>query len=159
MPLTYRSHETGLVLAEHAEDERAVAAALKRLDSRLVLQKHRRDDAPGGWVWKVVCVVSDTYAPIVFTWTDEQGRALPLSSALVDEVQRHTLGARNRGPDADEHNRRLIAEKARDDEREREAIKDDHRARLERGRVCVMMATVKKPRYWQREGRRPGSAR
>ncbi len=64
---------SGLIVARESMDEKAVDRALKRLDDRLVLQKHRRDDAADGWVWKVVCVVpsarvnspkSDAFSPV-----------------------------------------------------------------------------------------------
>lgn len=156
--LVAESRSSGLIVARDAMDENSVARALKQLDSRYVLQKHARDDAPGGFVYKVVCIVSDTRAPVVFTWVDDYGTPMPLSHALVEKVQSLMLGGRNKTPDEDELNHRMIAEKQRDAERLREAVLDDHRPFFERDRVSVAMGTGK-PRYWKREGARPTSGK
>lgn len=143
---------SGLVVARDAMDEASVSRALKALDRRLVLQKHPRDDAPGGWVYKVICIVSDTEAPVVFTWMDEHRHPLPLSHALVDAVAERRLGARNKLESADDFN----ARKTTEIERDRQAISDEiiaeHKPFLTRGRVGVSMADVKPKRYWQRRG-------
>jgi len=130
---------SGLIVARDSMDETSVGRALKRLDGRLVLQKHSRDGVEGGWVYKVICFVNDTYAPVVLTWQDEHGQPLPLSSALIDEMQRHLAGARNKGVDADEHNRRLVESRRRDAEREQQGVIDDHRPYVERNRVGVLI--------------------
>ena len=134
-------------------DEASVQRALKRLDGRFCLQKHPRDGAEGGWVYKVVCLVSDTYAPVVLTWMDEHGRPLPLSSGLVDEMQRHMVDSRGKVETADEYNARLVAERKRDADAQQTAIIEDHRPYVERNRVSVSVSTGKKLPYWQREGR------
>ncbi len=161
MTLVTRRHDSGLVLAEDAWDETRVSRALKQIDSRLVLQKRERDENQHDrvLVYKVVKVVSDRYAPVVFTWIDEQGRPLPLSFGLVDEFKRHMLGVRTDLVSADEHNRRLVEERARDAEALTEAVIQDHRARFDRERVTVSLATSRQPRYWRRENARPRSGR
>jgi len=136
--LVHEQRASGLVVARDAWDESAVSDALKALDRRLVLQKHPRDDAPGGWVYKVICIVSDTYAPIVFTWVDANGQPLPLSSALVDAVQERQLGARNKHESADEYNERKKQELTRDADAIRDAIVADHKPYVTRGRVGVL---------------------
>jgi hypothetical protein len=83
---------------------------------------------------------------------DDEGRALPLSHALVDAFQRQLLGARNKPPGPDEYNRRLIADRQAFVDRETERLHEEHAPFLERGRVGVSMATLKKRRYWQRTG-------
>lgn len=140
-------------------DEASVGRALKRLDGRLVLQKHPRDGVAGGWVYKVICCVSDTYAPVVYTWMDAYGSPLPLSSALVDAVQSHMLGARNKPLGEDEFNRRELESRRRDAERETEAVMDDHRPYMERGRISVAMSGAQRRRYWQTGGKVPVSGK
>jgi hypothetical protein len=156
--LVTEQRPSGLVVARDGMDETSVSRALKRLDGRLCLQKHSRPGAPGGYVYKVVCVVSDTYAPVVLTWQDDYGRPLPLSSALIDEMHRHLAGARNKAPDADAYNEQLVASRRRDAEATRDAVVADHRAYVERGRTSVALGAGK-PRYWRRERARPRSAR
>jgi hypothetical protein len=151
--LTSETRPSGLIVARDSMDEESVGRALKRLDGRLVLQKHARDEVEGGWVYKVICFVSDTYAPIVLTWSDEYGRPLPLSSGIIDKVQSLYLDARNKPISADEHNARLAAELERDRQANADAVIEDHRPYVERDRVSVSLSSTKKLPYWQREGR------
>lgn len=144
--LVTEHRSSGLVVARDAMDEASVSRALKALDRRLVLQKHLRDDVPGGWTYKVVCVVSDTQAPIMYSWNQ------PLSHALVDAVQERTLGARNKEESADEFNARRRAELERDADAIRDEIVAEHKPYVARGRVSVTLADVKKKPYWQRRG-------
>lgn len=150
MTLVRRTHESGLVLAEHAQDEVGLGRALKQIDDRLALQFR-----PPYYV--VVCRVSDNYAPVIATWMDLYGQPLPLSSGLLEKVQSARLGARNQPLSVDEHNARRDAEIERDRENMYEALRDDHRATIERGRTQVTFATGKKRRYWQRENAAPQS--
>jgi hypothetical protein len=140
-------------------DEASVQRQLKRLDGRLVLQKHARDGVEGGWVYKVVCIVSDTLAPIIYTWMDDYGNPLPLSSGLVDAVQSLLLGSRNKPEDEDAWNARVMAERNRDIEREKQAMMDDHRPYVDRGRKSVSFAKAGKPAYWKRGGKVPRSGK
>jgi len=80
------SQHRGLVVAEHAVDERAVAAALKRLDDRLILAREI-DQRHGCEVWVVVRFQGrDRDAEPICDWRDDSGRPLPLSHRLVDKV-------------------------------------------------------------------------
>lgn len=150
MTLVRRTHESGLVLAEHAQDEVGLTRALRQIDDRLSLQFR-----PPYYV--VVCRVNDNYAPVIATWMDLHGHPLPLSSGLLEKVQSWRLDARNKPLSVDEHNARRQAELEKDRESMYEALRDDHRATIERGRTQVTFATVKKPRYWQREDAAPQS--
>jgi hypothetical protein len=150
--LTLEHRPSGLVAARDALDEKTVGAALRRLHPRLVLQKHCRD-VPGGWMYKVVWIVSDDRPPIiVYTHMDERGRPLPLSSALVDAVQERMVGARNQAEPADAWNERMVAETRGRLAAESAELRRDHEPYVERGRVGVSMATMKKRPYWQRRG-------
>ncbi len=141
--LTIEHRPSGLVAAREAQDEASVQRALKRLDGRLVLQKHR-GEVEGGWVYKVVCVVSDRYAPVVLTWADEHGRPLPLTHALVEKMQSLRPDTPNRPESADEHNQRLVADTAAYLRRETERLHDEYAPYLERGRVSVSLAGRRK---------------
>lgn len=155
MTLVTRRHESGLVLAEDAMDEARLNRALKQIHRDYVLQKAHRANVPGGWAYKVVHVPSGLVA---FTWMDEFGRPLPLSSGLIDEFQRRLIGERGNATvvDADEHNRRLLERRRKDADDGAMSVIEDHRARVERGRVSVALG-ASKPRYWRRENARPSS--
>lgn len=149
MSLNIRSHG-GLIVAEHGQDEHAVAQALKRLDDRLVLQKHP-GPVEGGWVYKVLRLISDSQPPShVATWADEYGAPLPLTFGLVDLVNRLRIDAPNKGPDADQRNQRLLEQVDQAREDISRAVIDEHKAKVARGRVTVSMGAGTKKRAWQR---------
>lgn len=127
--LTTRSHSSGLVLAEEAADERTIGRALQQIRPDVALHLRPRDEKKGGvLVYKVVHVPS---GQVMFTWMDEHMRPLPLSSGLVDEFQRHQLGARNTGLiSTEEHDRRHVADIERDREARLEGVRGEHRQRL-----------------------------
>ena len=132
-------------------DEAAISRALKHVDRDYSLQKRPRDEAHGGvLVYKVVHVPTGL---VCFTWIDEHGRPLPLSSGLIDEFQRHMVGARNSGLGVDEYNRRLIEQGRRDHQRETENLIGDHRGRVERGQLQVSLAYRNRKPSWLKEHR------
>ena len=150
MPLHHRGTESGLVVAEEVIGEPAFKHALEQFDARLSLQFR-----PPYYV--VVCQVNDHYAPVIATWMDLNGNPLPLSSGLVEKVKAWHVGARNRPETVDEFNARRQAELERDIARELEAIRDDHRPYVDRGRVQITLADVGKPVPWKRDGAAPKS--
>lgn len=158
MSFTYRDTGVGLVVAEEARDEAHVQAALKQIDARYVLQKHP-GDVEGGWVYKVFCIVSeDQPAECIYTWCDDRGNPLPLSTGLIEDVKRWRPDARERrGFNADEHNARLDRELAKRKHDDMNEIGEEHAVRIEKGRTTVSLSTSH-PRYWRREGARPQSA-
>ena len=141
---TERQHSSGLVIAEQAQDEKAIGRALQQIRSDVALQVRPRDEEKGGvLVYKVVHTDS---GQVMFTWMDDYGNPLPLSSGLIDEFQRHQLGARNTGlVSDDEHNRRHIEEIDQERQRRVEAIRDEHRTRLEEV-TSISMAGHFRPR-------------
>jgi hypothetical protein len=151
--LITRTTAVGLVLAEHAQDEAAVARALRQIDDKLCLQKHP-GQISGGWVYKVFRAWSDDHpADLICTWADEYGNPLPLTMGLVDLVNRLRLDAPNRGVDADAHNEAHLAgirKLGRDLE---QAVIDDHRAKVERGRVSVSMGVTNRKPEWVKKNR------
>lgn len=150
MALIERRHESGLVLAEDAMDEAALSRALKRLRPDFSLQKRPVDEENGGvTVYKVVHVPTGRVA---FSWIDDYGRPLPLSSGLLDEFQRHLLGERGNSTlvTEDEHNRRLVEQTRRSLESDSAAIIADHQPRLA-GRLSVSLAyRNRKPAHLKR---------
>jgi hypothetical protein len=144
--LTLRESSPGLLVAEQGWDFDTVARSLKEIDRSLVLQYR----AP---FYVVVKIVNDHEAPVVFTWMTRKGEPLPLSSGLVEEFKRHRPDAPNQGPSIDERNAAHLAALEADRERESEAIIDDHRARVERGRVSVSLAHHDRRPEWAKKHR------
>ena len=147
---TERQHSSGLILAEQAADERAIGRALQQIRPDVALQVRPRDEEKGGvLVYKVVHIESGM---VMFTWMDDYGNPLPLSSGLIDEFQRRQLGARNTGLISDdEHNQRHREQIDRDRAERVEAIRDEHRNRLE-DVVSVSMSGRHRP---YRQGNSP----
>ena len=76
----------GLQVAEMSQDEKTIAAELKAMDRRLVL--NRNPDESGRFCWDVHCIwSSDHPAVLICTWRDDNGNPLPLSSGLVEKVK------------------------------------------------------------------------
>lgn len=139
MSLHHRATESGLVVAEEVIGEPALKRALTSFDQRLSLQFR-----PPYYV--VVCRVNDHYAPVIATWMDLNGKPLPLSSGLLEKVKAWHIGGRNRPETVDEFNDRRQAELERDKARALEAIRDDHRPYIERGRVQVSFQDADRPK-------------
>jgi hypothetical protein len=156
VPLIQRVHESGLVLAEESADEARLSHALKEIDHRYVLQLNPGGDTPG--VYVVSCIVNEDQPAVrMLAWADDDGTPRPLSSGLIEEVKKWRPEARGRrGPNADEHNEQLKQETERQRREQLAAISDDHRPKIERGRVTVSRAGTSK-RYWQRNRKPPQS--
>lgn len=147
MSLVTRISGSGLVLCETAGDEAQLGRALKQIDDRLVLQKHPAA-VEGGWIYKVFVLVSDSHPPqCIYTWMDELGNPLPLSSGIVDEVRKLRRDVREQHGliDADEKNRRHLDAIHKRREEEAAEIIADHRARLERSQTQISFSSVGKP--------------
>lgn len=147
--MTYVSRLTasGVVLQELAQDDAGVQRALTQIDDRFVLWP------PDGHspYYRVMCRVSDDQPALpVVTWMDANGDPAPLSSGLIDEVQKWRPENRSRRVDADEHNQRHVEQAQRLQEEHGQAVIDDHRAKVERGRVTVGMSTRPLKPGWQR---------
>lgn len=141
MGFVTRGTQSGLVLAEEAQDELRLSRALKQIDDKLVLQRHP-GNVEGGWVYKVLKVVSEDQPAVrITTWADEYGRPLPLSSGLLDRVKGQMLGARNQVEDPDEYNKRLKERREAEKLSALEQVSEEHRAKVERGSVTVSFST------------------
>lgn len=157
MALVSRATTSGLILAELATDETAVSRALKQIDEDLMLWP---PDASCGY-YRVMCRVSDWQPAIpVVAWMDELGNALPLSSGLIDEVQKWRPENRGkRGPDADEHNRLRHEAIRRMEDENSAAIMDDYRGHLERSRTTVSLDGARARPSYLRNRHLPESVR
>lgn len=147
--LTTRTHQSGLIVAEDAMDERALTRALQQeVRSDVTLQKRQLDEqhGSGGLVYKVVHIPS---GQVMATWADDHGRPLPLSSGIVEWFKRMQAGARNPAVDADEWNRRHRAEIEREEQARTEAVRDEHKGRLA-GRLSVSMSGRMQRRHTDR---------
>jgi hypothetical protein len=148
MTLVTRELNSGLTVAEEAQDEKMIARALKQIDERYVLQKHP-SEVEGGWVYKVFCIVSEDQPAIcIHTWCDDRGNPLPLSTGLLEDVKRWRPDARERrGFDADEHNRRLDERLAKDRAADMNALGEEHAVKIEKGRTTVSLSDATPPRF------------
>lgn len=131
-------------------DERTVQSQLKALDPRLRLVQQFDPDA--GMYYEVVCVWSaehDARSVYKHRAGGGIGEPLPLSSRVVEEVKRlrevDTLKA------SDDANARLREQIRKDSRDAALAISDDHKPYVDRGRVQITTASVRRPKpYWQR---------
>lgn len=147
MTLVTRRHESGLILAEKSEGWAGLRRALKQIDRQLVLWP---PDAMSPY-WRVLRRVADDQPCVeVLVWMDDNMNPLPLSSGILEAVQRLRVDGRNQGPTADERNAQLHENNRKQSERDREALKDEYRPYLDHERVGVSMATVKRKPYWMR---------
>lgn len=98
-------HGSGLLVAADAVDERAITHALSQLRSGLFLDVDHNEEHCC-LEYKVRLTYAGDQPPVFITaWRDDNGRPLPLSTALIEHVkmliETDTLRA------ADEHNRRV----------------------------------------------------
>lgn len=156
MGLSQSVHESGLVLVEQTtRDEAGLRRALKQIDRRLRLLAPEQvfPGTPTGY-WRVVCAWSNERPAVpVLTWMTADGSPLPLTSRIIDEVNRHRLGGRGYGKTADERNRELEAAVRKDREDARQALHDEYAPYLERERVGVSLGAHNKVPYWMRKHR------
>lgn len=146
--LVSEKRPSGLLVARDSMSEASVGHALRGVAGGFwALQKRRRHEHDPHDVTEVYKVVHVESGEIVFTWMDDFGNPLPLSSGLIEAFQKHLRS----GESEDDWNQRLLDEKRRDADRDAENIADDHRPYIERGRLPVSMSDAKQPRYWKRK--------
>jgi hypothetical protein len=119
MGLDYSRTNSGLVLAMDSMDSAAVERALKRKDPELRLQgwPDREHDCI---LWKVVRGLET-----VCVWQTDRGEPLPLSSGILDLVDKLDRNSRAAYVDADELNRRQKETEQRKWEADQENITED----------------------------------
>lgn len=154
MSLITRELPGGLVVAEHSMEAKAIERALKQIDDRLLLWP---PDAYSQH-WQVLSRVSDWQPPIPITaWMDDFGNALPLSSGLIDKVQRLRLDAPNKGLSVDEHNARHQEREERAAEERNQAVLAEHRPYVERDRTSVSFGPLTRLGEYRRPTKRKRS--
>lgn len=145
MTLVSRTLSSGFVVAEHGFDEAQLQRALTQIDGDYVLWP---PDATSPY-YRVMCRVSDWQPAVpVVTWMGANGEPLPLSSGLIDEVQKWRPENRGkRGLTADEHNERQRADARRLQDENLQAIHEEFAPHLERSRTVVQMGDKQRPSY------------
>lgn len=125
MSLIERTLDSGLILQEYGQDHASIERALKKRDSLLSLQgwpsqKH------GCIIWKVVREAPVGPPDTVCVWQSERGEPYPLSSAILDLVDRLDKNTRSTYRSEDELNAELAQERAKQQARDNEAMQGDH---------------------------------
>jgi len=120
-----RSLSNGLVTCELGLDGAAVERELKRRDPLLTLQGWPSVDH-GCIVWRVVRYAGiDRDPETVCVWQSERGEPYPLSSGLLDLVDRLDRNKRGLHASEDEREQARKLEFQRQQERDNEALADD----------------------------------
>lgn len=124
MGLVERTLESGLVLATDAMDSAALERALKKRDPLLGLQGWP-SEIHGTILWKVVRQSPGRAPETVCVWQSDRGEPYPLSSALLDLVDKLDRNTRSSYGTVEERNEQRRAEFARQEANDNEAIIDD----------------------------------
>jgi hypothetical protein len=123
--LVYNRTTSGLVLAEHSQDEAAVARLLKQHDPDLRLVP-QRSDAFGRTYYSVYRYAgSERPAEFIFAWVDDVGAPLPLTSRILDRVQELDRNSRGEYLNEDERDAQVRAERDKNTARNLEDLRDD----------------------------------
>jgi hypothetical protein len=125
MGIVHRTLESGLVSAEIGMDGVALERELKKRDPLLSLQGWP-SQTHGCVLYKVVRYAGPDRPPdLICVWQSERGEPYPLSSGLLDLVDR--LDRNNRVPyaDEDELNARRAQERRKQTDRDNEGIEDN----------------------------------
>jgi hypothetical protein len=130
--LVYIRTDSGLVLAEHAQDEAAVARALREHDDELRLVRQYDLDLRVP-VWKVYRYAgSDRPAQFLCAWISEDGIPLPLSHQLVEKVKQMDRNTRSAYLDEEARNAAKRERDAKQAQRDAEDLADEYRRRAGR---------------------------
>ena len=126
MGLVERTLDSGLVVSQYGGDHASLERELRKRDPLLSLQGWP-SEAHGCILWKVVRYAGPDRPPdTVCVWQGERGDPFPLSSGLLDLVDRLDRNTRHGHVGEDEFNARLERERAAQVTRDNEAIADDH---------------------------------
>jgi hypothetical protein len=120
----HRSLESGLVLAEHGMDGAALERELRKRDPLLALQGYLSLEH-GAVVWRVVREAGEHGPETVCVWQSASGEPYPLSSGLLDLVDRLDRNTRAVYAGEDELERARKIARDRQIERDNEALADD----------------------------------
>lgn len=126
MSLIERTLDSGLVLTEYGMDHAAIERELRKRDPLLSLQGWPSQTL-GVVLWKVVRDCGSERPPeTVCVWQSDRGEPFPLSSGLLNMVDRLDRNTPARVLSDDELNDRHRRELGRQRERDNEALRGDH---------------------------------
>lgn len=136
---------SGLYVAEQAVGDDAVARLLREHDSRLRLVP-QWGGAGRSVLWQVYAYNGpDRDADHVCSWQTPDGEPLPLSSRLLEMVQQHDRRTRGQTATVKELNEKHLAGVAKDRRNALDAVADDYRPYIDRGRTSVSLG--QRPTY------------
>jgi hypothetical protein len=124
MGLVERTLDSGLVLQEYGQDHASLERELKRRDRDLSLVGEF-SETHGCIIWKVILNRPDRPWETVYVWMSERGEPYPLSSGILDGLDRLDRNTRAVHVGEDEINAARDRELAEQDVRDREALVDD----------------------------------
>ena len=125
MGLVVRTLDSGLVLQEYGQGHASLERELKKRDPLLSLQGWP-SQTHGCILWKVVRYAGPDRPPdTVCVWQSERGEPYPLSSGILDLVDRLDRNTRSAYVGEDELNARLERSRAAQVNRDNEALVDD----------------------------------
>jgi hypothetical protein len=126
MGLIERTLDSGLIVSEYGDDHASIERELKRRDPDLTLQGWP-SQTHGCILWKVVRHAgSDRPPDTVCVWQSERGEPYPLSSGILEMVDRLDRNTRSVVVNADDLNAAVDRERAERVNRENQAIREDH---------------------------------
>lgn len=125
MSFDYRVTNTGVVLAEETMETAAIEAALKQRDPDLRLQGWP-SQTHGRILWKVVRYAGPDRPPdTVCVWQSDRGEPYPLSSGLLEKLDKLDKNTRSVYVSDDELNRRKRETETRGKQAAYEDLADD----------------------------------
>lgn len=137
MPLVERTLDSGLIVTEGA-DHAAIERELRKRDRDLSLQGWP-SQTQGCILWKVVRYAGPDRPPdTVCVWQSDRGEPFPLSSGILDLVDRLDRNTRHHYADEDERNARLKRERAKQTDRDNEALRDDYKTVMGAGHAGLL---------------------
>jgi len=139
MPLI--QHDSGLFVAEHVAESDAVERALNRIDHPLagrLFVTREVDPGYGSFVFRVMVDNGDHPAECITEWRDDYGRPLPLSSSVVDKVQKQIRSGENVVERIMAQNEKQKARVQKDIDDAFEAIADDLSPKLRETRSALL---------------------
>lgn len=125
MNLVERTLDSGLILTESGMDQAAIERQLQKRDPLLTLQGWPSPTL-GTILWKVVRYGGPDRPPdTVCVWQSDRGEPYPLSSGLLDLVDRLDRNTRGDYKNEDQRNDEFARERQKNLDRDNEAIRDD----------------------------------
>lgn len=138
MGLVERTLDTGLILQEYGQDHASLERELKKRDRDLSLQGWP-SQTHGCILWKVVRYAGpDRPLDTVAVWQSDRGEPFPLSSGILDLVDRLDKNSRHHYADEDERNEGRRREREKQNARDREALLSDYKTVMGPGHAGLL---------------------